>query len=579
MRSDLSRLFERSREWLRDAAERGWLAPDTLSAFDRIERGGSDELFREPHARPLVVALFGGTGVGKSSLLNRIAGESIARAGVERPTSREVTLYVHNSVRMADLPAEWPTGQVCVERHHADPWRDVVWIDAPDIDSTIEQNRRLAFACLPHVDLLIYVVSPERYRDDVGWRTLLARGHRHGWLFVLNRWDEGDPQQREDLRGMLRHAGFEEPMLLCTTALRGGARTPTPDEFAQIERVLSAVLAEHGVRELTRLGQRARLAELRTMLQAAGARLGAEQSWEQLRSSLAQQWQRAEQSLLEGTEWSMGAAAAQLAARERRLVGESSGSLPAVIRRAAGVMSESLKPAETPGQTGDADLLAQLTGGLWDDWSQQRVSACLDAVELDARRSGFSPAPIRQALDRAASTARDVVLQPVHAGVRSALARPGAAWQRSLRRVTGALVVAAPFAATLWVGQRVVVAFYHAGSTSTPYLDSSFAVHAGLLVLVAWGAPFCLHQLLRPSLQQSLLDALRRALADGLAGIGRQLEEGLASVGREAEALCREQREITAEIDRLLGSSSPDFGPVLSRLIAGPAAAAEPAPR
>ena len=55
---------------------------------------------------------------------------------------------------------------------------------------------------------VVYVVTPERYRDDVGWRILLERENKHGWMFVMNRWDEGDPSQRDDFNRMLRAAGF-----------------------------------------------------------------------------------------------------------------------------------------------------------------------------------------------------------------------------------------------------------------------------------------------------------------------------------------------------------------------------------
>ena len=50
--------------------------------------------------------------------------------------------------------------------------RDVAWLDMPDIDSVEARNKSLVLSWLPYVDWLIYVVSPERYRDDVGWRLL-----------------------------------------------------------------------------------------------------------------------------------------------------------------------------------------------------------------------------------------------------------------------------------------------------------------------------------------------------------------------------------------------------------------------
>ena len=46
----------------------------------------------------------------------------------------------------------------------------------PDFDSIDQNNRHLVLEWLPHIDVLIYVVSPERYRDEKAWRLLFAEG-------------------------------------------------------------------------------------------------------------------------------------------------------------------------------------------------------------------------------------------------------------------------------------------------------------------------------------------------------------------------------------------------------------------
>ena len=226
MTERLSQLRERVGDWIARAQAMAWLGDAELLALQQVERHTPADLFtRAQPVRPLVVAFFGGTGVGKSSLLNRLAGQTIARVGVERPTSHEVTVYVHAAVELAALPEHFPVRQVHIARHADAARRDVLWIDMPDIDSTEQANRELVFAWLPHVDLLVYVVSPERYRDDIGWRVLRQRGHRHGWMFVMNHWDEGAPEQEADLLTILHEAGFADPLVLHTccgdTALPG----------------------------------------------------------------------------------------------------------------------------------------------------------------------------------------------------------------------------------------------------------------------------------------------------------------------------------------------------------------------
>jgi hypothetical protein len=587
--SDVSAtLVSRAREWFERAHAEGWLSDGDLRRFESLERRTPAELFAEDGARPLVVAFFGGTGVGKSSLLNRLAGEPIARTGVERPTSREVTIYLHESVALAELPPELPVEHVRVQRHQADDRRGIMWIDAPDIDSTHEANRQLALAWLPHVDLLVYVVSPERYRDDVGWRVLRQRGHKHGWMFVMNRWDEGDASQKEDFARMLREAGSSDPLLLCTCCAAAneseelgelfaetGILLPTPDEFDQIEETINTLLAEHGVRELERLGHRARLLEMRDTLSAARRRVGDAQQWKEVSDSCERHWSRARTAILEGLEWPIRAAAGRFAIRERGLLGQMVRQAVAAARgagpRAPRTNDEDNRAADAASSDAIDPVAAELTRSLWDDWAQDKLAESLDAVEVEVRRTGVAAAPLRGRLDEAAGDAGRIVSQHVQQELRTALARPGTTLQRVLRRMTGFSMAAFPLFALLWVAYNVVTGYERASTEEAAYLGSDFAVHSVMLVVIAWAVPFVCDRLLRPSLERVTLRAMRQGLIEGLDQIGARLHGGVADVAGVARACQEDAAGLVGEISSLALKPLATTTGSLSRLLVSPA--------
>ena len=208
MSDEFDHQLQAAKRWVLEARDGGWLAEADIARLQGLENRSPSGLFEPGAHRPLVAAFFGGTGVGKSTLLNRLAGQAIAKVGVERPTSRELSIFLHESLHIRQLPESFPVDRVRVARHSDDSRRQVLWIDMPDIDSTEASNRDLVADWLPHIDVLIYVVSPERYRDDKGWRLLREHVSKHAWLFVMNQWDRGQEAQVADFIKLLRQGGF-----------------------------------------------------------------------------------------------------------------------------------------------------------------------------------------------------------------------------------------------------------------------------------------------------------------------------------------------------------------------------------
>ncbi|MDQ3493667.1 MAG: 50S ribosome-binding GTPase [Chloroflexota bacterium] len=226
----------------------GYLGLDVRSAVrvrsDVAERAGfPTDLY--------VLALAGGTGVGKSSLLNALAGEPISAAGVMRPTTSEPTAWVP-AARLSDAAPllEW-LGGAAVRPHGSDALGDLVVMDLPDLDSIARMHRERVDAVLPRIDAVIWVADPEKYQDAIlhdGYlRTWVRRLERQA--VVLNKVDRLSPVDAESLRRDLAERLEREglpPLPVLLTSATDGRTTELAEWLAagqESKRVVRARLA------------------------------------------------------------------------------------------------------------------------------------------------------------------------------------------------------------------------------------------------------------------------------------------------------------------------------------------------
>jgi hypothetical protein len=190
-RSSVGQLADDLR-WLEDHCRR---QPDlaahagTLRLASALTRNVVGPFLEGQPARPLHVAVVGGAGAGKSTVVNFLAGSVVAEANPQAGYTRHPTAFLPNGPAFewpsyigfmgplnrlsGDKPASADEDVYQVQRIPGDPAAEsplsefVVW-DCPDMTtwaSLTYVNRLLEVAAL--ADVVVYVASDERYNDEV----------------------------------------------------------------------------------------------------------------------------------------------------------------------------------------------------------------------------------------------------------------------------------------------------------------------------------------------------------------------------------------------------------------------------
>ena len=506
MPEEFDQQLQTAKRWALETREAGWLTDNEIGRLLSLENRSPAGLFEPGTHRPLVVAFFGGTGVGKSSLLNRLAGQAIARVGVERPTSREVSIFLHESLHIRHLPDGFPVDRVRVARHADEKRRQVLWIDMPDIDSTESTNRDLVVDWLPHIDVLIYVVSPERYRDDKGWRLLREHVREHAWLFVMNQWDHGQEAQVADFVKLLGHGGFTQPMIFRTDC-REDVELRKPDEFGQLEATIQTLADSHLIEQLEKRALENRREELHAALSACLDHMGNNESSKRLQQQWAEIWSKTVEGLLKGLQWPMNEVA-------KAFVQHDSNPL----RR-----SISLKLKDKTQQQTNSPLPSII----WDDWAQMQFQDALDQLLVEASERQLPVVPLKSSLATLALSAPKLMTDEAQKGLRLALANPGNIMQRILLKFTALCTVLLPVTAMGWVSWQAVTAYYESALSHMGFLGVDFAIHSVLIVAIAWLLPYFLNQHIKPSHERTAYKGLRNGIHAGLARLQLLTEEVL----------------------------------------------------
>ena len=205
---------------------------------------------------PLVVATLGGTGTGKSTLVNALVGEEVTQSGRQRPTTRKPTFISRPEITPETLGIS-PEAVHVVHRDFP-TLRELVIIDCPDPDTSEEassgSNLDRLRVLVPHCDVLLVTGTQQKYRSARVAQELAQAAPGARMIFVQTHADTDDDIREDWLSTLSQDYNVSEIYFVDSlAALRDSLQGVQPrGDFGRLVDLLTRQLALCGATRIRR---------------------------------------------------------------------------------------------------------------------------------------------------------------------------------------------------------------------------------------------------------------------------------------------------------------------------------------
>jgi len=225
------------------------------AAIDRWRGDAAAALFhlRPKRDGPMIAAILGGTGTGKSTLVNRILEANLSATSFRRTYTAGPVAVVriasevpqnwlglpHAAAQPADLPARGRADSLLIVETKHDVLNRVVLVDTPDLDGDQPVHHAQADRAFRWAEGIIFLVSPEKYQmTELLPYYRLARRYALPAIFVMNKCETAE--MLEDYRQLVS-ADDAEATVYAVARDDAAYEPPVQENLPSLRRAISTM--------------------------------------------------------------------------------------------------------------------------------------------------------------------------------------------------------------------------------------------------------------------------------------------------------------------------------------------------